>query len=148
MEIENVTPNNTHSFFCNICQFKTSNKKDYKRHIDTQKHKFNQKSQVENNCQYLGEKKPLESSVTNTITFENNTPNKNSCQCGKIYKDKSGLWRHKKICKIINENEQGKTCKDHMTEPADISDKQIIAMLIKENAELKNFIMDVLKKII
>ena len=52
------------------------------------------------------------------------------CKCGNIYKHKSGLSRHRKTC-TINENE--------------VSDKDIIMMLIKEHSELKSLIMEVVK---
>jgi hypothetical protein len=67
------------------------------------------------------------------VTFDNCFLPKNAefiCKCGNTYKHKSGLSRHKKVC-IINENE--------------ISDKEIIMMLIKEHSELKSLIMDVVK---
>jgi len=58
------------------------------------------------------------------------------CQlCNKNYKDNSGLWRHKKTCKPKND--------DYL----DVSDKEIIKMLIKENSDFKNMILDVVKTI-
>jgi len=67
-------PQKPNVFICNKCDFSSSNKKDYKRHLLTRKHKNQQKS-----------------------TFDNKLPN--TCEfCNKQYKDRSGLWRHKKIC--------------------------------------------------
>lgn len=54
-----------------------------------------------------------------------------SCiNCVKTYKTSSGLWKHTQIC-----------C-DSKTEP---SDKDLIMMLIKENSEMKNIVMEVIK---
>ena len=58
-----------------------------------------------------------------------------NCDCGKKYKFCSGLSRHKMICKQSTQ---------HNNEP---SDKELIMMLIKENAEMKSLMMDVCNKI-
>lgn len=62
--------------------------------------------------------------------------------CGKIYKDNSGLWRHKQKCKtniINNDNESTDT---------ELTDKQIIMMLIKDNSEFKNMMIEQHKSLI
>lgn len=70
------------NFTCNICDFFTSNKKDFKRHKLTRKHK--------NNCTKL----EYDTKNTQCVDF--------MCEkCGKQYKHKSNLSRHKKTCKII-----------------------------------------------
>ena len=71
------TPNNPIEFVCEICDFKTSNKKDYKRHIETIKHTWNKSIWME--------------------TQITQKPSKYSCECGKIYSNNSGLWKHKKM---------------------------------------------------
>jgi hypothetical protein len=81
-------------FFCEFCNIKTNNKKDFEKHILTAKHK--------------------------KLTFVNKTlteiPTKNSfvCQnCKKEYKSRVGLWKHKKCCKEDTFNTE-KTDKDLM----------------------------------
>ena len=71
------TPN---IFTCNICDFNSANKKDFNRHLQTQKHLSNVKQSI--------------------IMQNSQNPQKNpyECSCGKNYKDNSGLWRHKKKC--------------------------------------------------
>ena len=58
------------------------------------------------------------------------------CKCGKQYLTKSGLWKHKKTCKsntgAINN---------------DVTDKKLIMLLIKENRELTNMMMEVIKNV-
>lgn len=126
-------------FECECCNYFTSRKSQYNRHLDTAKHQNQQKSTV---CQHLSTKINQESS-------------KNVCDCGKEYKERSGLWRHKKVCdykpKLLNLN---------VVNIHDMSDKDLIVMLIKENKELqtnlvehtreykddiKNMMMEVLK---
>jgi len=56
--------------------------------------------------------------------------------CNKTYSDRSGLWRHKKICKKnTHENNNGDEKED------------VVMLLIKENAELKNMIIKVLENV-
>jgi hypothetical protein len=68
------------SFHCEICNFTSSNKKDFDRHTMTAKHKNQQLSTV---CQ------------------PEKTPMHYRCACGKEYKERTGLWKHKKNCKYI-----------------------------------------------
>ena len=66
------------NYICTKCRFDTKNLKDFRRHLNTKKHK--KKPQ----------KKPQTISKKN---FE--------CLCGKMYKFQSGLSKHKKKCKIF-----------------------------------------------
>jgi len=106
----NLGPKSPKNFVCDNCDYKSSYKRDYFRHLLTKKHKNNVLTTNDNS---LGPK-------SNKHIF--------SCKhCDKIYKDRAGLWRHNKKC--ISKN------------PDDISDKELIVMLIKQNAEL----LDVIK---
>jgi hypothetical protein len=91
-------------FLCKDCDFSSCNKKDYNRHIQTKKHIFN---------------------VSQCFSIEKTPKNPYECNCGKIYKDNSGLWRHKKNCKAKEESDNETTDKD-----------QLILMLIKQNSDL------------
>jgi hypothetical protein len=64
-----------YKFVCSKCDYKTSYKKDYNRHLNTQKHK----------------------------KIQEDTPKQYKCICGKEYKYHSGYYRHRKMCNI-NEN--------------------------------------------
>ena len=66
-------------FTCKICDYITSNKKDFKKHILTRKHKNKAKNPQNDN-----KKSP---SVEFVCEF-----------CNKIYKHRSGLSRHRKNC--------------------------------------------------
>ena len=58
-----------------------------------------------------------------------------SCeQCDKVYQTSAGLWKHNKKCGVV--------VKPAEYEP---TSKELIMILIKENAELKNMMMDVIK---
>jgi hypothetical protein len=116
----NSVPNSPIKFHCNVCDYHTSRKSQFDRHNSTDKHK----------------NQPIS-------TFSNEIVPQSSacfiCNCGKKYKDRSGLWRHNKICNnIINPPKQ------YQPDP---TDKELIMMLIKENSELKNIVLDVCQKI-
>jgi hypothetical protein len=73
---------------------------------------------------------------------------KYSCEiCNKKFKNRSGLWKHKNknICNK-NETDLGFDSDDEgLKNEKDLTDKDLIMMLIKENGELKNMIMKVLE---
>jgi hypothetical protein len=119
---------NIPKYFCEYCNIKTNNKKDYEKHIMTAKH----------------------SKLTNVNKMLTENPQKDSicdfmCQnCNKEYKSRVGLWKHKKICNIDIISE---TDKDE-----NIDKDQLILMLVKQNSELiketsefKNMMMEVIK---
>ena len=104
-------------FYCDICDYGTSKKSSYNDHILTSKHK---KSTFSN------EKLPK---TCSELICEN---------CEKKYKDKSGLWRHKKKC--FQKEEKEKEEKE-----IDISDKNLILTLIQQNNELQKQMLDIIK---
>jgi hypothetical protein len=112
---------------CELCDFNTCKKTDYERHLETQKHKRSKNSTFSTKLSDIQEKKFL-------------------CNlCGKNFKERTGLWKHSKKCKEISddednsiefENDNDNSNKDNLT------DKQLILMLIKDNQEFKNMMME------
>ena len=71
-------------FSCEICNYQTSNKKDYNKHLLTAKHK--------------------------KMTFDVKNHNKAfQCECGKWFSYRQGLHRHKKICQFVDEIDNAPT---------------------------------------
>jgi hypothetical protein len=106
------------NYVCVLCDFKCSYESDWERHLTRRKHKLNHKKSF---LETFGNEKN-----------EKNEPSGYSCDaCSRIYKTKSGLWKHKKICVI--EHTYTNTEKNHT---------ELIMMLIKENAEFKNIIIE------
>ena len=68
--IKTKNPKNPLTFFCDICDYVTSNKKDFNKHINTIKHINNKKSPEHNMV----------------------------CECGKTYISRSSLFNHRKVC--------------------------------------------------
>jgi hypothetical protein len=99
------TKKNENKYCCIYCDFNTSKITDYKRHIDTKKH-------IGNTMATSGNKN-LEKIL-------------HICEnCNKTYNDRTGLWKHKKNCKIKEDSDSETIDKD-----------QLILMLIKQNADL------------
>ena len=115
-------------YHCIYCDFLTSNKKDYNRHILTRKHKKSAK----------GVKK--QTSVEFMCMF-----------CEKGYKYKSGLSRHKKKCKMNPENFCGKNGNVTQKLPSEANLKKGTTLFEKKEKQdddisLKELLMQQLKQ--
>jgi hypothetical protein len=74
-----------------------------------------------------------------------------TCKCSKKFLTTSGLWKHKKKC-TVDETSETEDETENIKIPDEISDKELIIMLIKQNTELaketsefKNMMMKVLE---
>jgi len=109
------TKKNDTTYCCKICDFNTCKLTDYNRHIITQKHARN-----------------ISSTVVNTNLEQKNYACEN---CGKEYSERTGLWRHKKkdncVNKIVTNN--------------DDKNSKLIEYLMKENKEMKDLILEIVK---
>ena len=114
----NLGPKSSKKFECLICNYNTSRKSQYDRHLTTDKHIS---QQMATNGNDLGPKSSAPYVCIN---------------CNKHYKDRSGLWKHRKICLKTNIEIQKDETHDK---------DEIIMMLIKDNAELKNMMMKVIE---
>ena len=130
---------NAEIFICEMCHFKCCKKSNYDKHLLTSKHKNRTNLNV------------LEQKNANEKNF--------SCKnCNKKYKARNSLWYHEKTCKMA-ENSYNIDNMDNLIMETncdklynDISDKDLIVMLIKQNAELvkettdfKNMMMKVIE---
>ena len=129
-------------FCCESCDYFTSHKSHYTKHLSTDKHKMitNDNKMITKvpksaeKCRFL--KNESISSKKETLVT-NGGRGINVCACGREYKFKSGLSRHKLRCKISPTMESSEQY---------IGDKEIVTSLIKENHELKNIMLDTQNK--
>ena len=116
-------------FICKICDYNINKKSSYDKHLLTAKHIV----------RYEKIRK-----ATEMLTKVSHNAYK--CSCDKAFKYHSGLWRHKKICaqKLQDDGDNFEKSPEPIT--SDISDKEIIKLLIHENSEFKSLILEILKK--
>ena len=116
---------NPDSYFCQCCNYKTSSKKDYNKHNLTAKHQ------------------KLVNASKMLVDSGNLSLKKFICNCGKSYNHDSSYYRHKKNCTykndIVEKQEQDET-KQETTKNEINFDKELIMMLIKQNAELMEIV--------
>ena len=134
MDFNPKIPFNPLIFTCKICDYSSSNKKDYKKHLLTRKHI---KGEIVNDLAMAGNgKNPLDGKNKKKFVCE---------FCNKIYKDNSGLWRHKKKC-IKTEEEEKEDKKEE--EEDQKKDNDLVLLLLKENQEFKQMLLEQNKQLI
>jgi len=113
-----ISPQKTPKYSCECCKYISNNKKDYTKHLSTQKHtKLNE-------IQHF------------TTEISPKIPKIYKCEfCDKSYKYRDGLWRHKKVCNVSKNDDP-------------VDKDQLILMLIKQNSEFQNMMMEQQKQIL
>ena len=77
------------TYECIYCNYFTTKKTDYFRHLKRKKH-LNNVEKTQKNLKNGNEKKPtIKKRKTLGVDF---------CVCGKHFKTTSGIWKHKKKC--------------------------------------------------
>jgi hypothetical protein len=118
--------------YCSVCDYTTSRKSSYDKHVLTSKHK--------------------NKGIINISLTESCEKSEKCCEfvcqhCNKEYKSRVGLWKHKQTCKPSEESDD-----DEDKKSDEISDKDLIMMIVKQNTELikennefKSMMMEVIK---
>ena len=112
-------------FECDVCDYSTSNKKDYAKHITTPKHM----------------------KMTSLVTYDDNKSHPITCTCGNTYKYRQGLSRHKKTCvdiinsSIVNTLPQPVQQVQPNHSSSDDIQTNLILELVKQNQEFKNLLI-------
>ncbi len=101
-------------FYCKTCDYGTSKKSSFDNHFKSKKHNFNVSATNGNNIM------PKLCPNVKTYICDN---------CGKNFKDRSGLWRHRKKCSDNQSvNELG------------LTNNELINILIQQNQKLMNIV--------
>ncbi len=119
------TPKNAKIQECNLCDFKCSKVSEWNRHILTAKH-------INNEKRYKMEPNDTKKTPQHLASYYN-------CMCGRIYKFRSGLWRHKQLCETIEEPES--------TEIVEFNSQtqltpELLIKIIEQNKELQQALID------
>ena len=134
--METILSQKTPKYKCEYCDIKTNNKKDYDKHMLTSKHK--------NKC-------AVNTSLTKSPKISQTQQNDFICDlCGKNYKSRVGVWKHKKSCILDNKNQPINEVNQNTNEinqPTNevsncIITKDIVMELIKDNKEMKQIILE------
>ena len=112
-----ISENLAKKYCCKICDFSSFNKSDYNRHLSTDKHKrltnTNQISEISEIKEY-------------------------KCICGRIYKHKSSLSKHKNKCsyntKMIVKSENKEENKEEL--------KSLIVKIMSDSSQKMDFLMN------
>lgn len=111
METNNMN-NMKDKYFCINCDYKCCKKFLWEQHLKTEKHKRKQIETLET--------KILECNI-----------------CNKKFMNRSGLWKHKKKCEVINNNEK-KIIKENNKHEM----KDLIVKVLKENSDIKEILVN------
>jgi len=118
-------------FYCKSCDFVTSKKFDYERHVSTQKHLRN----------ILATESIKMATKKNEKVMQCDT-------CQRIYQNRSGLWRHKKKCGADELYETAKVCYTNKDNEIILETQNLVQYLMKENADFKQLLIDQNKQMI
>ena len=110
-------------YCCKKCDYNTSVKFSYDRHTLTSKHLKMVKNVKNETNETKKEKKEKKENMT--------------CECGEVYYSRTTLWRHKKICSLIE---------NLVVQPDQTNKKdELIDYLMKENKEIKELILELVE---
>jgi hypothetical protein len=163
MNINEKLPKTSNIFVCENCHYETCRKSQYDAHLLTAKHlksiNINEnlpKTSKKTSNKFVCEKCDYETcrqsqydmhllTAKHLKTTEKlpKTSKQFICKiCEKIYKEPSGLWRHKKKC---NQNNTTNNIFDSSNNHEFVFDKEFVMSILKQNAELQNQMMEVIK---
>ena len=117
-------PKNPKQHSCEKCNYYTSSKKDFNKHLLTAKHKM----------------------ITNGNEKSQKISNPHMCECGKKYIFSSGLSRHKQKCTYTTEEEPQNTIVI-TKEESNIDYKAMFIEVMKKNDELHETIREMVPRI-
>jgi len=116
----------SHTYYCSHCDYGSCKKYNFDLHIMTKKHKNNV---LTTNNNKLGAKTSKKALICDC--------------CEKSFKDRAGLWRHKKKCIKFDEEQ---TEENGYYEGINIKDKDALVLhLLKQNGELQKSLIEMSK---
>lgn len=119
---DNFSSKKFQKFCCEKCDYTTSRKSQYDRHLLTSKH---------------------QKETMSPFSDDNEGQHHNFiCNCGKEYKHRQGLWRHEKICEL---KKGPKSSIDDKSHPDIQALTNLVLEVVKQNNDLANKIVDICK---
>jgi hypothetical protein len=112
------------NFDCKTCNYISCKKSDFNKHLLTRKHIL---------CSQATKNGDLATKMRQKSPYDYTCEN-----CKKLYKDKTGLWRHKKKCDMqLVEQPNNQVLLDNA-----LNNDNFVNYLIKENNEFKDLLME------
>ena len=108
---------------CKLCDYFTCKTSDYKKHLQTIKHKSRENETFET------EMKP-------------NVAKNLQCLCGINFNNRTTLWRHKKLCNFEKNNVETKPSNENSNSSLNFITPELVMELIKDNKEMKQIILE------
>ena len=146
---QNGTQKNKTLLSCINCDYKCSDIIDFNIHLNTMEHKKSRKSRksiVSNkficcvNCNYNCSSQSELNRHFDTTKHMNQglvkQYNEYSCECGKTYMVKSGLWKHKQLCSFVIRPTANCNPVPYIMDIIS-QNKDIVDLLVLQNEELK-----------
>ena len=128
-----------HDFYkCESCDYKCSYKSELRRHVTTRKH------------QKMGFGNTLETNSSQIFQEIHEKENRFDCLCKKSFVTRSGLWKHKKVCKYKEEPIQNIvdiTLSNKIDNEMLCNLLQQNVTLISQNQELQKHLVDMHKDV-
>lgn len=117
-----IHPKKYVSYECKNCDFITTNKKDYNRHIHTNKHKRIHDMEYDKKIPKI-------------------SPTEFTCKCGKVYKHMTNLSRHKRTCEFLHKKEENQEEISEDLEKPSENKNELIELLITQNNQLQELLI-------
>jgi hypothetical protein len=113
-------------YVCTMCDYFTCNKYNFEKHVATDKHR---------KCKIETDLKQNETDLKQEVA---KVAEMLQCHCGASFHSRTSLWRHKRGCDSVSES-----CNFSMqVKSKELSDKDLILMLINDNKELRNILFE------
>ena len=151
-----VSKSNSSLYRCDICDYSSSLRSNYLKHLSTDKHKkraivagvahsctcgkvFTRRDSLYRHKKTCATSEVILPKVVKCFQMFPNTEEVNKCECGKAYKTRSGLWKHQKTCKFMHE-----ASLDRRQTIMETENPQVLEILgsIKEDNEILNAKLD------
>ena len=118
-----LSPKIAKNLCCELCNYYTCKTSDYKKHLETIKHK-NRKNET-----FETEVKP-------------NVAKNLQCICGMSFNNRTTLWRHKKKCDFEKKDDVDNVSNDKVNSSFNFITPELVMELIKDNKEMKQIILE------
>lgn len=155
----NIEEKKSRNFYCEKCDYLASDKFNYNRHLSTSKHNKTRDVNVHCKvCDYLAGdisnyKRHLTTRKHKRLTedYENDFKQPDfeainkifsfKCECGKSYKHKPSVYKHKKTCTFLSENNSNNLLIEKSDSQDNSNYKEMFVEMLNQNKELQKMII-------